>query len=405
MDRLFLKDIDAWTAHDLVSLIDAKIPEGTRVDYKEALPLERRSERAEAAKDVSGLANAQGGMLFWGIEEDDSEEPLPKAIKPLPAEGLLTRLENILDTTLEPRADFHARTVRAKGGFVIVMRIKPARGRPIMVQGYGQYRYFRRSGTRTIPMTGSEVAEAHAAAKHREEALDERLRGLPLRSRIFRTRSQDELKEQIANMPTPEWLPLVTVVVAAIDGPDLLISSDQMAKCRFPEDREGFRANREVLPGAPWILGALGAEQKVPDPDEPRRVLGLVSVYRVGVIEWAHRYGVPGGLPSSAFADDVHNALLYAARTLDSVGYAGRVATWIRVENADKASLGLPHPWDREILVQTPEFENLNCYREVSTDELLVDPTPTVKEAMDLIWQAFGIERCLLFDQEGNRVE
>jgi hypothetical protein len=35
-------------------------------------------------------------------------------------------------------------------------------------------------------------------------------------------------------------------------------------------------------------------------------------------------------------------------------------------------------------------------------EEILSDPTPLVRNAMDAIWQGFGLERCHLFDAEGR---
>ena len=146
------------------ALVKAKIPEGMRVEYKRDLKLDTKSQKAELAKDASGLANAQGGWLFFGITEDESSEPLPAFIEPLPTTGLQTTLENVLDTTLEPRPEFHASTIEINGGVAIVMRIEPRTGNPIMLQGYGEYRYYRRNGTKTRRMTGTEVSEAYVAA-------------------------------------------------------------------------------------------------------------------------------------------------------------------------------------------------------------------------------------------------
>jgi hypothetical protein len=321
----------------------------------------------------------------------------------MPAEGQLTRLEDVLDSTLEPRANYHAATVQVAGGIVIVIRIEPRRGNPIMVQGYGEYRYYRRRGTRTLEMAASEVAEAHGQADAKEQAFTERLRALPLRARIFRLRSQDELQMSTHPRGVPELPPMATVTVAAMDGPDTLIGADRLALREFSEQRDGKRGpTRDVVPAAAWRLTVLGCECREVDADEDRLVEHLVAIYRGGVIEWARRYEVPGHLPSSTLADDAHDALLYGARVLDEVGYSGRVATWVRVENADKADLSLPSPWHGEVATLTPEFDAINAYRETSTDELLDDPTPTVRHAMDLIWQGFGVNRCFLFDDDGK---
>ncbi|HEY0492857.1 MAG TPA: ATP-binding protein, partial [Candidatus Dormibacteraeota bacterium] len=296
MDRIFVKEPEAWTKEDLDALVAAKVPEGMRLEYKEAMPLSSPSQKAEVAKDVSGLANAQGGWLFFGIAEDESDDPLPFAIVPLQGEGIQTQLENILDTTLEPKAEFQAATVRRDEGAVIVMRVEPRRGHPIMVQGYSQYRYFRRNGTRTVPMTATEVSEAFAAAKGRDQELFEALQGLPLKTRVTRRRSADELDLSLKGIKKPIWLPLATVLVAAIDCSRPLFTPEMLSREAFPEDREGYMRSglATVRPRGAWTLDAFGLHEEVAwelDPEYPPGWLAArVAIFRQGVFEWAHRY-------------------------------------------------------------------------------------------------------------------
>jgi hypothetical protein len=50
-------------------------------------------------------------------------------------------------------------------------------------------------------------------------------------------------------------------------------------------------------------------------------------------------------------------------------------------------------------------MESINAYSATAVDPLLGDPLPTVRHAMQLIWQAFGYRHCLLFDAQGNWVD
>lgn len=357
-------------------------------------------------KDVSGFANAQGGWLFYGIEEDESPEPLPTAIRPVKAPGLLTVLEDILDSSLQPRAYFHAAAVPVDGGSVIVIRVEPRRGEPIMVQGFGEYRYYSRSGTRTMPMSGTEVVDAHAAARGRESEVLELLAApFPTLSRVSRPRSHDSLR-MAASSPyagwEPKWLPLPVVVVVAMDCPRPLIHHTVFAdREAFPEPREGLRGGqRDVLPAAPWKLDAHGFNREVLDETGPRPwyVLHRAAVFRLGIVEWARRYPMKGEfvIPGLTFAEDVHDALRYAASAFSAVEYFGRLAVFVRIENAEKAILELPTGIEEPL--QNPDVEWLGSFIEVSTDELLIDPSPVVREAMDVISQGFGVRRSPYFD-------
>jgi len=401
VDRIFLKDVETWTAEDLADLVKAKFPEGLRLEYKRQLNLDRKAERAEAAKDVSGLANAQGGWLLYGIEEEDGDEPLPKAIFPISEEGLQTKLENVLDDALAPRTSFHAATIPVRDGVVVAVRVEPRVGAPIMVQGYGEYRYYRRSGTRTIRMSAAEVAEAHANAKGREEELAEVLHALPLKARITRLRSVDEAKLALQGHPKPEWRPLVTVVVAAIDCPRPLLAPDRISPDAFPETWEGKRRQlpATVRPPGRWVLDAFGLHHE--EIYEERLLARRVAIYRQGVFEWAQRYrGGESQLPGRTLADDVHDVLRYAAGVFAELEYFGRLSTDVRIENAEEAVPEIPADWDLDVRPAGVEWVGL--HQEVSVDDLQLDPTPTVRSAMDVIWQGFGVTRCPYFDQNGN---
>jgi hypothetical protein len=52
------KPLTDWTAEDVTALVDERVEEGQRLEFKRELNLETRSQRVEAAKDVSGMANA-----------------------------------------------------------------------------------------------------------------------------------------------------------------------------------------------------------------------------------------------------------------------------------------------------------------------------------------------------------
>jgi hypothetical protein len=414
MDRRLVKPLPAWTLDDVQALVDERIPEGQRLDYKEALSLDRDAERAEVAKDISGMANAQGGLLVYGVAEDDSDEPRPLQVKPLPRAGQQTRVEDILDGTVQPRLDYECSTLDAGEGSVLVVRVAPRAGGPHMVQGYKQHRYFIRRGTRTVPMAEDEVRVAYEAARTRADKVGELLAQLPLLPRIGRARSQD-LMRMAAQGTTPpdEWLPLVSVVTAPFDAGPELISPAHVGVERFPEPLDRYVGrNRHLRTHGYYTLDALGlieeATADAGDEKQAQLVLNRVRVYRQGVCEWAHRYSYavpdPYAIPSSAFAQDVHNALGYFASVYDAVGYAGRLAVFVRIDNAEKAWLGINQRLTDLHSATLAALEFVNAYREITVDELLADPLPLVRDTMELIWHAFGYRQCLLFDADGRWV-
>ncbi len=58
------------TIKDLENLVKAEIPESLYLDYK-ASPALSKAKRYEICKDISSFANSDGGMLIYGIIEED----------------------------------------------------------------------------------------------------------------------------------------------------------------------------------------------------------------------------------------------------------------------------------------------------------------------------------------------
>jgi hypothetical protein len=406
MSRRLFKSLAEWTAQDVLDLVDERVPESERLDYKEALPLAKPSDRAEVAKDFSGLANAQGGLLIYGVSEDDSDEPLPEAITPIPSEGQQTKVEDIVDNAVFPKLDYECRTLPFEDGSLLLALIAPRSGGPHMVQAYRQNRYYVRRGTRTVPMTEAEVRDAYVQADQRSRDVLARLAGLPLVGRFTRTRIEDQAF-LMARGKEPKWIPITCVVTAPIDAPPELFTPELLRPEGFREPHERYvQQRRSVVPIAEFRLDANGLVAQVTHTDADELVAHRVFFYRVGVCEWARRYGVPDDLaiPSTTFAWDTYNALTYFAAVYDQVNYHGRIAIWVRIENAENARLAI----DRRLLDFAPDrpagYEFVQAERDVAVDDLLEDPLPTVHDLMTRIWQYFGHGHCALFTEDGSWV-
>src|ERR1044072_6057971 len=63
------KPLDKIESGDLQSLSSNGVMEGTQLDYKEALPGNDDDSKKEFLRDVSAMANANGGDLIYGIRE------------------------------------------------------------------------------------------------------------------------------------------------------------------------------------------------------------------------------------------------------------------------------------------------------------------------------------------------
>src|SRR3954468_18657087 len=66
------KSIDSITEADLQSLVTEGRREDTQLEFKLTVPGNSDDEKKEFLKDVSAMANAQGGDIIYGIREDKS---------------------------------------------------------------------------------------------------------------------------------------------------------------------------------------------------------------------------------------------------------------------------------------------------------------------------------------------
>ena len=147
MIPLLTKPVDKITAGDIHDLINSRVPESERIEFKRELPTSgARSWEADETictdaknqilKEVVAFANAYGGALVLGIEEgadSDTEPPVAGEIRPVPqCAELATRFRTIFRDRIEPQIPrleiFHLETDGTKG--VVVFRVPRSRLAP-----------------------------------------------------------------------------------------------------------------------------------------------------------------------------------------------------------------------------------------------------------------------------------
>ena len=115
---------------DLEYLIDNEIIETKKLEYKRDLPGNSDSEKKEFLADISSFANASGGDIIYGIEEDRTTG---KPVGPLEGLGISNvdeakqRLNNIILNGLEPQLPSYSYTIKpihlTNSKYVIMIRI------------------------------------------------------------------------------------------------------------------------------------------------------------------------------------------------------------------------------------------------------------------------------------------
>jgi hypothetical protein len=408
MTRRLEAPLVEWTADDVLALLKGGIDEGQRLEYKRELKLDDRKQSREAAKDASGLANAQGGLLIYGVDEEELKDGRrrPTAPRPLTDGAVQARLEDVLDSAVTPRLNMESRLLPTEGGYFLVVRLHQHGGMPHMVDSYNENRYYVRVGLKTRPMAHHELEAVFGRASGDDDRAHRRLAGLPLVPRLEGV----EVKNRTSNMEPWPWLSVVTL---PLDAPDPLLEMRSPCPHDFADDDEYKRWGHEQVLWRTYSWDALGYRDEFEeldtvarkdDPESEETVLAhRVRLYRNGVFEWGGGCVNAGDKAVATLwvAEKVHDVLGYFATTYKQAGYYGRVRIWVSLDGARDSTLMLPLNYVRR---SNPKLTipHVEWRSDENVERLLHNLDAITHAAMDRIWVAYGFERSLDFNEDGT---
>jgi hypothetical protein len=380
----------------LTSVCKEHWSESQTLDFKRTLPGTDEKGKNEFRKDVCAFANASGGDLVYGVQEKpagqaDQIVPIPIATHAIDATK--RHLAQILEGGLEPPLPgvVMQPVLLASSDYVLVVRVPASFQRP--------HRYWLKDYTRWVVR-----AETHIVDLTYEQIRDSFDRGATLAERARRFR--DERLTGVVSGTTGRHLragprcvvhliPLASVAGrAAVDIGPLYYNGYQ----EFMFQDWGGAARDFNLDGLVVYPGREAAD------------ITYTQIFRSGALEMARWAGMlhvqdeadKTAIPSSDQSILIREAFvkfLAAASRWRVTGPAIAAVAMLGVEGyrlwyvsqrgitrrqqADRPNLILP-----EILI-----EQLGAVDK---------PDQIARPLLDTLWQAFGFERCLLYDSAGN---
>lgn len=138
-----------------------EVAETRDLDFKRDLPAATPEGKREFLKDVSSLANAGGGDLVYGVDEDENgvaREIVPQQFNP---DEECLRWEEVLLRGVDPRIPgVQIRAIDVAGGRVLLVRVPQSWNGPHAVTFGGMLRFYSRHSTGVY---GLDVAELRSA--------------------------------------------------------------------------------------------------------------------------------------------------------------------------------------------------------------------------------------------------
>lgn len=151
------------TQNDLDKLITDQVEENLHLDYKAADALAKSDgKKKEVSKDISALANSDGGTIIYGIKEfsDPNKKHLPELIDPIDRTIFSKEwIEQIINGNISPRIpDIKIVPIPINGSVDKVVYVVEVPKSQTAHQA-ADFRYYKRNNFESVPMYDYEVRD------------------------------------------------------------------------------------------------------------------------------------------------------------------------------------------------------------------------------------------------------
>jgi len=157
------------TTDDINDLLLNQIEESQHLEYKSADALNNTdSNKKEISKDISAMANADGGVIIYGIKEYDAKEKrhLPEEVTPIDRIKYTKEwLENVIQSNIRPRIEgliIHPIQLPKNNEVVYAVEIPQS----TTAHQAADFRYYRRYNFQNQPMYDYEIRDVMNRSKH-----------------------------------------------------------------------------------------------------------------------------------------------------------------------------------------------------------------------------------------------
>lgn len=215
---MFNKSVSQLNEDDIKTLVENKERESSILEFKQELS-GTDHEKKEISKDVSAMANAEGGFVIFGIREVDGQAEeivgTPKTIGRQPVE---VWIENVLITNVRPKITIIPKVINLTSSndrALVVLNIPVSPRRPHMVVTEGRNAYYTRHNYQATYADEHEVRSMFTESKslgdemksfltsrHLVDELDENFALNPLSKQLSKTlRQLRELPNDFSGNP------------------------------------------------------------------------------------------------------------------------------------------------------------------------------------------------------------
>lgn len=367
------------TPEEIQSLVAAKKPEGPQLEFKQELPGNSDSDKKEFLADVCAFANASGGTILYGIQEEDGSAAAITGVELTNSDECIRRLSSLIRDGIEPRiSGIEIAVVDVDGKSVITLRTRQSYARPHWVTLKGTNRFYLRHAADRAPMSLDEVRSAFLSGSSAAE-----------KAASWRQGRVNEIAEMTTRRFVTVVLHLIPLSAAYGGGGPKLNPSD-------PIVRKLATILHRTANVRPNHLGALTSNSLGED-----RLYDYLQIYRDFCIEGVFEGGVNPDKRAGLIATDTENSinewLTSTKPWFVEVGYPFPCAVFVSITSDRPTTLmeGLQSPTtaERSLLFESSAIEDADF-----------EAHAVMRPIYDHIWQTCGVSGSPNYDAGGNWV-
>jgi hypothetical protein len=381
------KPLDNIDEEDLKSLVDERILECRVMEYKKTLPnFSVPRDKKEFLADVSSFANASGGDLIYGIEEDKG---IPVNLCGLETsdteiDKLKRQIEGIIRVNVGPRIPgISIQQIKlGNGRYVIIIRVPKSWASPHMVtvELKDHERFFSRTSSGKYPLDVTELRAAFMLS----ETMTERIKNFRMDriSNIFSRDTPvplDENPKIILHV-----IPFTSFDLTTVLPTSSLRESEKMISPIFFK----ISKSRYNLDGYLQYGGTTTSSD------------GYLQLFRNGIIEVVGTAATKSDnrIPVINFEDQLYNMLPRYISAQKDMGLSPPILIALSLVGVRDCTIDVPRPHpdqkiDRDVLLLP---ESLIEHLEFDLDEVL-------KQIFDALWNASGYDQSPHFDPNSGK--
>jgi hypothetical protein len=400
MAMIIQKPLASLTESDLQTLVTNAVEENETLDYKIQMYGTGDGDRREMLRDVSAFANGRGGHILIGVREENEA-----AAEIVGIDNGDVNAERILSSCLagihERIAGLDARPILlANGRCVLAVFIPPSTRMPHMVTFQHDDRFWIRHGKQKMRMSVAEIREACLKVEN-----------LAMKAETFLQNQRKRFLEKRTGTvfnPARAFLRIaVTPLEVSVDRVDI--------------DRQDIRALMNAPPNMRqngWVLD--WAEEENAKPMMLGLQIGskdwrLLEVYRNGHVQFSVVVEIDSHFKTVKLSESSRVNVLYSLALVEYTVSVFRfykafaekagitdplILAWDLIDaqgwglrrDSDERSVSEyygPRAWPERHLI-LPEIQITN----------LSEPDRAAKKMLDRLWQSFGFESAIYFNQD-----